>query len=172
MLLKYLYLCILTSAYFIGVFVGVQNASFQQEEKVINNNGNLELDTIYAKEPFQRFLSIASNNIIVAMKNMLFGVFSLGLFSIACTFYNGVILGAVLGDCFKLLPLNIILKSTLPHCTEILGIILFGYIGFIISIRLIFRTKMHSNKRIIIFIIIAFLSILIAAFIESYVSMS
>lgn len=172
MLLKSLYLCILTSAYFIGVLVGVQNTLLQHDNKIVNNNENLELDAICSQEAFQRFLSIASNNLIVAMKNMLFGIFSLGLFSIACTFYNGLILGAVLGNCFKLLPINIILKSTLPHSTEILGIILSGYIGFIISIRLIFRTTMHSNKHIIIFIITTFFSILIGAFMESYVSMS
>jgi uncharacterized membrane protein SpoIIM required for sporulation len=172
MLLKYLYLFVLSATYFIGVFVGVQNALLLKGDCITSEENNLEIDMIYSQEPFQRFLSIASNNALISLKNILFGIFSLGIFPIACTFYNGAIFGSVLGNCIKFLPLNIILKSTLPHCAEIVGVIMSGYIGFIISIRLIFKIKVYDNKRIVILTLITFAIILISALIESYVSMS
>ena len=106
------------------------------------------------------------------MKNMLLGMFSFGLFSVLYTFYNGFIHGYILGQSSQIIPMKLIVRATLPHSFEFIGIVLFGYVGYILSIYLFSKKLLISRKHSLYILIIATLTILLAAFNESYISMS
>ena len=88
------------------------------------------------------------------------------------SFYNGFVLGFVIGKSTKLLTIKEILETTIPHCAEIIGIVLMGYLGFILSIRILFNTSIITKKEFPILLGISLIIIIISAYLESYVSMS
>ena len=142
------------------------------EDNHLADDSDYQLDLLFAKAPFDRSISLASNNVIVGLRNLILGIFSLGVFSLLYTFYNGFIFGTVLGKGITVLPVNEILWATLPHCTEILGIILLGNLGFVLSLKIIFNVNLYSRNHYLFLLAFSFIIIIISAFLESYVSMS
>ena len=133
---------------------------------------NSSVEKLFTENNFDRFISIAKNNIFVGLKNFLIGFFSLGILSLVYSFYNGFVLGFVIGKSTKLLTIKEILETTIPHCAEIIGIVLMGYLGFILSIRILFNTSIITKKEFPILLGISLIIIIISAYLESYVSMS
>lgn len=165
-MIKILYITAITLSFFIGFTVGIfiKNPSVKKEDSI-------NLTEIYNYEPIEKFIYIAKNNFFVSMKSFFLGLFSLGLFSIVHSFYNGFTLGIVVNKSMQVISINEIIKSTLPHSFEIIGIIIFGYIGFLFSLNIAFRKKLYENKNMIRLFIIASIIILSSAFVEGYISM-
>lgn len=156
-------------AYLVGVAVGIYSGIVEYSPSTTNK---MQREYIFSENEFDRFISIAKNNTIVGLKNLLVGFFSLGLLSVFYSFYNGFVLGFAIGKYSKVLNTSDIFKTTLPHCSEIIGIVLMGYLGFVLSIRILFN-KCHLSKKIFFILFITSLFIIvISAFLESYVSMS
>lgn len=163
-------LIVLFLGYIIGCMTGyISGAGVENHTTDSNISNTLSL---YDLSKFERFLYIFKNNIIVSMKNMLLGMFSFGLFSVLYTFYNGFIHGYILGQSSQIIPMKLIVRATLPHSFEFIGIVLFGYVGYILSIYLFSKKLLISRKHLFYILIIATLTILLAAFNESYISMS
>lgn len=172
MLKRFYFLIILVIAYLtglaLGIFCGINDFFIINESNITENvETSLNLNLL---AQFDRAIYIAKNNFIVALKILIFGIFSFGIFSAILIFYNGFILGVAIGESLKLLSINIIAKSTLPHCGEILGLIICGYVGYILSMFLIFRVKYCSIYSIFKWCMLGFTLIIVSAFIESYIS--
>ena len=144
-------------------FVGLANYI-----KVMTMNKGL----VDASNNVPEFWHAFKNNMIVSFKNMLLGALSFGLFSIIYTFYNGFCFGLVSGASSHVLSLSEILGSTLPHSFEFIGIVLYGNIGFLISVYAFTHKQILTKKTLLWMFIIATMIILFAAIIENYVSMS
>lgn len=166
------YIIILFIFYFIGglvgIFSGVNDSRTTELVESSSSNSNILFDL----QPYERFVFIFKNNMIVSIKSLIFGTFSLGIFPIIFIFYNGFVLGCMIGRCMHFLPLRLILKSTLPHSFEFIGIIIFSYIGFVLSVCLFLKKMTHKVSTLIYYVLTAIIIIFIAAIIESYVSMS
>ena len=148
-----------------GSYDGIEDGSF-------SSSNNSSIEKIFSESDFNRFMSIAKNNISVGLKNLLLGFFSLGILSLLYCFYNGFVLGYVIGKSTKVLTINEILGTTIPHCSEIIGIVLMGYLGFTLSNRILFNTTIINKKEFSILLGISLIIIIISAYLESYVSMS
>ena len=142
------------------------------EDTSFSSPHNSSVEKLFTENNFDRFISIAKNNIFVGLKNFLIGFFSLGILSLVYSFYNGFVLGFFIGKSTKLLTIKEILETTIPHCAEIIGIVLMGYLGFILSIRILFNTSIITKKEFPILLGISLIIIIISAYLESYVSMS
>lgn len=123
----------------------------------------------------QLFFDILKNNSLMFFTGI-FGFLTLGLLTALMTFYNGFVFG------YLLITLNrhfkdytAITQNVLPHSIEILGLILSSTIGFYLSSIVFKKVFLNKNtqveyKKIIYNLIVGYLLILTAAFIESYVS--
>lgn len=170
--MKYLEITILGVIYFIGIIVGFLFSDNTFNSKVNNHNGlNEDLQNIFSLSPFQRFISIAENNCQVITFNIISGLLTLGIFSIIHLFYNGLIFGIVFRQTCYVLPIDILLPSTIPHSPEIIGVLLSAYIGLKLSITLLLRKRTHSFKTFLLLTACAYLITIISAFVESYYSM-
>lgn len=157
-------------SYLVGALIGLQQG---KNINIHDDNGSIDIvDRFSQMNQFARFAYIAKNNLTVSIKNLIFGIFSLGFFSVIYTFYNGLFSGIVIGKCSKFLSLEEILNATLPHSIEIIGFILFGYLGFLLSTKFLFAKSNCTYLTMLIIFIIATIIIILSAFIESRISIS
>lgn len=124
------------------------------------------------------FCLIFINNLKVTVINIIGGML-LGLGTVSNLIINGFLAADTFAAIHKNgMPIGEILKHTLPHSFELVGIWLSGAIGFSIAKVIVdfMRGKELPNVDYFRFIgrciIITVLIILLAAFVESYVSMS
>ena len=171
MLKSFYFFIILVIAYLTGLTLGIfcDIDDFFVNDSYVTESADVLLD-LQSLAPFERSIYIAENNLIVAFKILVLGIFSFGIFSAILLLYNGFILGVAIGESLELLSINIIAKSTLPHCGEILGLIICGYVGYILSMFLIFRVKYCSIYSIFKWCMLGFMLIIVSAVIESYIS--
>ena len=104
---KILYFFIFLIAYFIGIILGICDG---MEETSFSSSRNSYIENIFTENKFNRFISIAKNNVSVGLKNFLLGFFSLGILSLVYSFYNGFVLGFVIGKSTKVLTIKEILE--------------------------------------------------------------
>jgi uncharacterized membrane protein SpoIIM required for sporulation len=171
MIKKYGFLTILILAYLIGYAIGFFGG-MDDFHTTGSGQGESQSVSLFDLPIHERFFEIFKNNMIVSFKNMLLGALSFGLFSIIYTFYNGFCFGLVSGASSHVLSLSEILGSTLPHSFEFIGIVLYGNIGFLISVYAFTHKQILTKKTLLWMFIIATMIILFAAIIENYVSMS
>lgn len=169
---RYTVLVLLTSSYLAGMLIGLQqtytiNSPIEKEEGCVSL-----VDKISAMNRYDRFVHIAKNNLTVSIKTMIFGIFSLGCFSVIYIFYNGLYSGMIIDDCLKYLSISELLKVTLPHSIEIIGLVLFGYIGYILSAKILLDKMDYTYLKVLLLFVVALIIIILAAFIESYISIS
>lgn len=171
MLKRFYFLIILVIAYLTGLALGIfcDIDDFFVNDSYVTENADALLD-LQTLAPFKRSIYIAENNLIVALKILVLGIFSFGIFSTILLLYNGFILGVSIGESLGFLDINVIAKATLPHSGEILGLIICGYVGYILSMFLIFRVKYYSIYSILKWCMLGFTLIIVSAFIESYIS--
>jgi len=167
-----LFLILLLAAYVLGVTIGficgVGDLSYTTSIQQSASNHT----QLYSMEPFNRFLYIARNNLMVSLKCCVYGTFSMGLFSLFLLVFNGFVLGDMIGRNSHFLSTEEICKSTLPHSLEFVGIALFGLTGKIMSTDIFTR---HPLRRLVTCVKIASIAtfiIIFTAAIEGYVSMS
>ncbi len=154
------------SSLLIGIYYGLSfEVQYKDTEQSITNE-------LFSMSSFDRSIYFAKNNLIVALKNMLLGMFSMGAFAVVYTFSNGFYLGVTIGDCLRYISVETVLKATIPHCSEILGLILFGYLGFLLSIKIFFNKRVLGISGMLALVAFATFFIVVAAFAESYISMS
>ncbi|WP_449190879.1 stage II sporulation protein M [Tannerella forsythia] len=125
---------------------------------------------------FEAFLLIFKNNILGCAINIAGGVF-LGLGTIINLFINGFASADIFKNVYDLgFGLNNILKTTFSHSFELIGFWVSGAIGLSIAWKLIqfMRGKemitIHFYKQIVLWIVAVFVIILVAAFVEAYIS--
>ena len=111
---KILYFFIFLIAYFIGIILGICDG---MEETSFSSSRNSYIENIFTENKFNRFISIAKNNVSVGLKNFLLGFFSLGILSLVYSFDNGFVWGFVIGKSTKVLTIKEILETTIPHCS-------------------------------------------------------
>lgn len=163
------YLYIIGCSYILGCIISL----IMNTEKILIHESNSYLMPLYGLDQFNRFKMIVSNNGIVALRYILFGLLSYGALSFLYSFYNGYVLGTVIIRGSYCLSLADIVSCTLPHIIfEEIGLCLAGYIGFMLSHQIFLLEKSIPYKKIIPLCITSILLIILSAFIESYVSMS
>lgn len=124
------------------------------------------------------FFLVFENNIKGCVINICGGVF-LGV----GTTINLAVNGFVTSDMFVCayesgLPINCILKTTLPHCFELIGFWLSGAIGFMITRQLILFMIGRENftkgfwRQLYNIAVVALIIILCAAYVETYISIN
>lgn len=134
-------------------------------------------DAYIKNDSYTMFLIIAKNNLYGCATNILGGI----LLSIP-TIANLVINGFASSDMFETIHSNgmsihDILKMTLPHSIELIGFWMSGAIGFMISFRLLKMMKdqidfnIKSFGKLLTMCSAVFVIIVVAAYIEAYVSM-
>lgn len=129
------------------------------------------------QDKFTMFVRIAFNNINIAFKACIFGIF-FGLGTIMILFYNGVMIGAFENIFFsKGLGMKSVMVIWIHGTLEIWSIIIAGSAGFIIGAGILFPgtySRMHSFKLAIKDAVKILLSLvpffITAAFLESYVT--
>ncbi|KFN02837.1 stage II sporulation protein M [Bacillus clarus] len=138
----------------------------------------LKFDLLPHAEAFDDLLY---HNLILGMKLMVFGWISLGVLNTISLGYNGIFLGALTFSIIKHHGFTPILTGILPHgIIEIFAFLLFSTIGFE-SLRYVDFLKkkakwdntityQKSFENSILIIVLAVILLLIAAWIETYVS--
>ena len=127
--------------------------------------------------PFERFKHIVANNEKMLLLNYT-GAFSLGLSPVILTSFNGFIFGSYIGVYSNYMSMDKILKYTLPHSFELIAIIFSGGEGLFIGISLILcllgykKIKDINLKKIAVHFIFCTVIIILAAFVEAYITMS
>ncbi len=153
--------------YFVGFYLGLFY-EYESNDEVSNLN-----DTIsYTK--IQIFKEIFINNIKVVFINIA-GFFSFGFFSCINILYNGFALGYVINQNAAILYLKEYIYRLLPHSFEIVAIFWSALLGIEYGFKFflyIYKGKdmSISVKKIFIEVLICFAIILMAAFVESYIS--
>src|SRR5690606_9316431 len=112
------------AVYLTGVLVGFY---MDPPIEVVYSDADFPLQLLEQTKGDQ-FYAIAGNNITVALINLL-GGFSLGIFSLLNTFYNGVVLGYAFSVAMDHFPVPEILGHLWPHAIEIVAIILSCSLG-------------------------------------------
>ena len=171
MIKKFGLLIILFLAYLVGCTIGFFSGVNDSHTTDYSNHSQ-KTNPLYELCSHERFWAIFKNNIIVSFNNLLFGAFSFGLLSIFYLFYNGFVFGYVIGRSTQIMTFPEIAKATIPHSFEFLGIVLYGYIGYVFSVYLYTKKALFEKKTILRIFIMATIIILVAAIIENYVSMS
>lgn len=121
------------------------------------------------------FMEIFINNASVCTK-MIVGGFTFGIWSIIELFKNGLSFGIIMMLGIKKYGLFNCLNVTLPHCIEVVPLILSTYIGVLIGLKMInslfynSRKQNKSIKYIYILTSVVFFLLLISSFLETYVS--
>lgn len=130
---------------------------------------------LLALNNYDIFLMILKNNVVVICINFLGGL-TLGLITFLNTFYNGFVLGLLVQNALTSFSGAFIFSSLAPHSIEFAGIVLSCYAGYLVAIqfyRYCFLSKSpRSNeiKQLLVMVAICGLTILLAAFLEAYVT--
>lgn len=136
-----------------------------------------EYDKLTNSKAFERFKYITINNEKVIILNYC-GALSLGLCSVALAALNGITFGNYIGVYSNYVSLYDILKYTLPHSFELLAIIFSSGEGFFLGTSLflcLLGYKKVNNinfMKAAIHFIYCSIIILLAAFVEAYITMS
>ena len=127
---------------------------------------------------FYAFGLVFWNNLKVCIISIV-GAAMFGIATVYNLVQNGFYTGDVMINIYESgLPINEILKHTLPHSIELFGFWLSGAIGFsLVKIIIDFiRTNTIPSKRFVVFLgknaFLIFLTILLASYIEVYISIS
>ncbi|GIX59946.1 stage II sporulation protein M [Bacillus thuringiensis] len=129
----------------------------------------------------EAFDDLLYHNLILGLKLMVFGWISLGVLNTICLGYNGIFLGTLTFSIVKHHGFTPILTGILPHgIIEIFAFLLFSTIGFesLRYVDFLKKKAKHDNKityqksikNSIFVIILAVILLLIAAWIETYIS--
>lgn len=169
-----LILTICCFAYFLGFIYGL----------LLNPHILADLNSHYSNNPFEFyhemnkwevFVELLKNNSNVIFVNIFTGALSLGILSISYTLYNGLAHGFIFNYYFGTVGYYNTLTHTIPHSFEIIAIIWSCYIGCLISFKLLNEMVLNKKvnykwKSIILQILYCFIIIVLAAFVESYIS--
>jgi uncharacterized membrane protein SpoIIM required for sporulation len=124
------------------------------------------------------FVLILKNNLKGCIINIAGGVL-LGLGTFINLLFNGFFSADIFVNSYKAgLGIQSIIKITLPHSFELIGFWLSGAIGFYITWNIIqfMRGKesftIRFYKQIVFYSLIVFIIILVAAYVEAYVSIT
>jgi len=124
------------------------------------------------------FWLIFLNNIKGCLINII-GGFLLGLGTLINLMFNGFFMADIFASSYESNPnINLILRTTLPHSFELIGFWLSGAIGFYFAWNIIqfMRGKESFSsqflKQTVIGILIVFIIIFSAAYVEAYISTS
>lgn len=165
----YLYFSLLCIVYIISAFIGF---FYGREDFHIFETMNLDITIpeLQMSNPFDIFISILRNNLTVSLIFFLSGLFSFGILPMILIFYNGFILGNVLGCSTYILCYSDIFSATFPHFLEFVGLNIFGTIGFYLSYESIVGRGMPKYYLSLRYLTIGTLIILVTALLESYIS--
>lgn len=162
---------------FVGRFF-IDNPDYSHFPQTTNTIMESMNTAYHQNDSFRLFSIIFRNNMIGCVINIMGGVL-LSVPTICNLVYNGF----MASDTFTMLHSNgisiwNIAKTTLPHSIELIGFWISGAIGFMISYRLVQMMrnkadiKMTSLRKLFFMCILVLIIILIAAFIEAYVSVN
>lgn len=162
----FLLLCVTyVIAFIVGSLYGVED--FHTYKAI---GMDVDIPELKMSAPYDIFLSIVRNNLMVSLTFFISGLFSLGIFPIALAFYNGFIFGNVTGCSTHILSTGDILSATLPHFFEFIGLNLFGALGFYISYEYIVNNRLPKFKQFLLLVTVALSIVVLAAFLESFIS--
>jgi len=154
----------------------IDDAKLQQFPRTRNRAMQESIQYLSAGNKQGTFVSIFKNNIKSCIFNILGGVF-LGLGTLVNLIYNGFIFADIYVSSHNAgISTSMLLKLTLPHSFELIGIWLSGGIGFYIAWLIICFMRGKENftpkicKLIGIYSAIMFLIILSAAYVEAFIS--
>lgn len=168
--MRRLILCMLSLSYLFGFVLGFILCDLIPSIQDVELEDHSIIDQLFIMKPMDRFLFIAKNNILVGCKCFFGGLFTLGLYSVISNMYSAFVFGVVLEKSTAVLSIGEILRTTLPHCFEIVGIIGMGYTGAILGISLLSRKYYLSFVGILLLFTVSLLLILVSAVIENYIS--
>lgn len=164
----FIVLCVIyIVAFVIGFFNGVDDFNTIEFQKT-----DAPMSIFQISDSFDLFISIAKNNLEVAFRFFIFGLLSLGIFPPLLSFYNGFVFGNVTGCSTHILSQTEILNATLPHVFEFVGLNLFAAVGFYLSYEYIVKNRFPKIQTAMSLILTAICIVVLAAFSESYISIS
>ncbi|WP_420841145.1 stage II sporulation protein M [Aquirufa aurantiipilula] len=161
------------SIYIVGFLTAffLKNHFIELKPNLLSNDNKLFLNL----SQWELFLLILKNNSLVYFINIS-GFLTFGLFTVLNTFYNGFVLGYLITTINRIfLDSAFFYKRIAPHSIEIIGIIISSTLGFYLTnyvFKNIFLNKKpkFNFKHFTSLFVLGFIIILIAAFLESYVS--
>lgn len=153
-----------------GLNIGIIQGVFSEYKSQKIDNKKLTEDN-----KIEILKDIIFNNLQVIIKNVL-GFLSLGLLSILSVVYNGYICGFITIYTYKVYSLDAVFRHILPHLIEIIGITISAGIGISLSIELIkylFESETSFNYKSYLYLfIISFCIIILAGFLETFISIN
>lgn len=161
-----LLLCVLVGAT-LGLVSGVDDGIHATDL-----HAEINLSEVYSLDPFQRAMHLAANNLRVSLLCFVGGALSMGFMPPLLMFYNGFVLGNVAGRSSYILSVGEIIGATAPHCFEFIGIAMFGLAGFRLCRDVFWKRKYSELSKIMCFLALSAAVVVLAAFVESYISMS
>ncbi len=125
-------------------------------------------------ETFELFVTLALNNSTVCLVNI-FGGFLFGFVTIVNLFTNGYFVASSLMQYHNSgLSVIQIMKYTMPHCFELIGVWLAGSVGFLLTheqFKLLQGKGFLPNYKLLVpAALISLMIIIISAFIEAYIT--
>lgn len=156
-------------------FFDIANFEKHPPEKSLNVVSDIT-NYVANNDKWSVFIAIFSNNLKVCVINIVGGVM-LGILTLSNLIMNGFYAADVFATAYNNgIGVTYILKTTLPHSFELIGIWLSGAVGFSIAKLIIDFMRGRDNPYIIFFrfigkcVLFIVLIILFAALIESYIS--
>lgn len=165
---------------FLWRFLLIETPEVPQDGIVDNSKSMIStiLESAQRGDKYNTFILLFKNNMRGCLLNIM-GGFLLGVGTFVNLAINGFFSADVFASSYSVgISVSEILSVTLPHSFELLGFWLSGATGLNIAwniILFIYGKESFSNsfyKRIGLEILIVFVVILVAAFVESYVSIS
>jgi uncharacterized membrane protein SpoIIM required for sporulation len=132
------------------------------------------MEESFGTERKEIFQNIFINNAGVVLINFA-GLFSFGLISCVNVYYNGFVVGDVIKNSISVLSIGTVLRGILPHSFELIGYFWSALLGIETGLKLflyVFFQKpfICSYKGLMFKLVLCILIMLIAAFVEAYVS--
>ena len=169
----YVSIVIYVCAFLFFLYIGLHSDNLKNIE---NNSGDIIKENyLIGDNSVQTFSRILLNNEIYIIKNYI-GIFTLGIYPIILLWFNASFFGIIVGRVISEKGLQFVFIHTLPHSIELVAVILAAadsiFLGIIIFLKYLKYYNCEIKYRTYFYNFVYYIVIiLIAAFIETYVSL-
>lgn len=166
--LKYAFI-LMFFVYCIGLLAGYlvfQYIDFQMPPGVVSSFGFVDFLT----DKQRLLLNIIVHNLVVSLKIVLLGCFSLGILGGCILFYNGVVHGFCFSVALQSLGLVGFVFHLLPHSLELMGLVMSAHLGMLLSYKILLGKSSITFSCILKYGIVILIVLFVSSIWEVYVS--
>lgn len=166
--LKYA-LVLMFFVYTIGILVGYlvfQYVDIQMSSGLVSSFGFVD----FLSDKQRLLLNIVVCNLVVSLKIVLLGCFSLGILGGCILFYNGVVHGFYFSVALQSLGLVGLVFHLLPHSLELLGLVMSAHLGVLLSNKILLSKSSITFFSILKYGIVILIVLFVSSILEVYVS--